>query len=353
VPGSGRSSKDANSLIAGQKDWTAVRRAYFQQVLARTKALPGVRDAAFINVLPFGDAPFAGFPISIAGKAAPSLPRFEWYVVVSPDYFGTMGIPLRSGRFFTDGDGAGSPNVAIINQTMARLCWPGANPVGKFFTTPLAKDAPFQVVGVVGDVPIFGLSSNPVPEMYYSIYQQVQNSAYLVIRTAQSPGTLAPAVRAAVRSVDELEPISSFSTMHELISRSVAQPRFRTVLLGIFAALALLLATAGIYGVISYSTAQRQHEFAVRMALGAQKKDIIRLVIRHGLSIIVVGMGVGMLGAFGLGRLLAHELYGVKPADPETLILVALLMAATALSACYIPARRATKGNPMSALKYE
>ncbi len=349
----GCSSQHTLSAAAQQEDETTVRRTYFQQMLARTKALPGVRDAAFINILPFGNAAFAGFPIRIAGKPKRSLPPFEVYVAVSPDYFRTMDIPLLSGRFFTDADGPGASNVAIINQTMARLCWPGTNPIGKLFTSPLANGKSVQVVGVVGDVRDFGLDSEPFPEMYFSIYQQVQDAAYLVMRTAQRPATLVPAVRAVASSVGQLYPLSSFDTMKELISRSSAQPRFRTALLGMFAALALLLATAGIYGVISYSTAQRRHEFAVRIALGAQRRDVTRLVVRQGLCMTLVGMGLGILGALGLGRLLAHELFAVKPTDPETFVVVALLMAGAALLACYLPARRATQVDPIGALKYE
>jgi putative ABC transport system permease protein len=331
------------------------RLAFFRESLARVQALPGVRNAAFANVLPFGGGGGVVFGLDIEGG-----PKFQWgsgasafYLVVSADYFQTMGIPLLRGRNFTEQDTKGSAPVAIVSQSLARRAWPGQSPLAKRFSFVGNPDRSFEVVGVAGDVRGFELGGQPWPEVYFSTLQQPPDVAFVVAHSTQDSSAISAALRGVIRSVDKNEPISSVSTMEQLISQSVAGPRFRTLLLGIFAGLAFLLAVVGIYGIISYSVSQRTHEFGVRMALGAERHDVVRLVVGQGMRQTLIGVAVGLLAALGLTRLLASFLYSVRPTDPVTFLVVSAVMLVVALLASYIPARRATKVDPMVALRYE
>jgi putative ABC transport system permease protein len=276
-----------------------------------------------------------------------------FYHVVSTDYFQTIGIPLLRGRIFTEQDIKGSTPVAIIGQSLARRGWPDQNPLGKRFSFVGMREQSFEVVGVVGDVLDWDLAEQPWPRMYFPILQHPQGAAFLVIHGTQNPTAITTALRGVIRSVDKNEPISSLSTMEQLISQSVTEPRFRTLLLGIFAGLAFLLAVVGIYGIVSYSVSQRTHEIGIRMALGAERDDVLGLVVGQGMALTLIGIAVGLLAAFGLTRLLSSFLYGVRPTDPVTFVVVSAVFIAVALIASYIPARRATKVDPIVALRYE
>jgi putative ABC transport system permease protein len=346
------------SLLEPKYSAPGSRPAFFQEVLSRVKALPGVRAAAFVNALPFGRAAAAAFGVDVEGGPKSQLEggpgAFAIYAVVSPEYFQTMGIPVLRGRNFTERDNNGSAPVAIIAQSLARQDWPDQNPLGKRFRIPISREQSYEVVGVVGDVQGFDLAEQPWPTMYFPIFQQTQqDAAFLVIHESQNPSVINAALPGVIRSVDKDEPISSISTMEQLVSQSVAAPRFRTLLLGIFAGLAFLLAVVGIYGIISYSVSQRTHEMGVRMALGAERHDVVRLVVGQGMRQTLIGVAVGLLAALGLTRLLSSYLYAVRPTDPVTFVVVSAVVLAVALLASYIPARRATKVDPLVALRYE
>jgi putative ABC transport system permease protein len=331
------------------------RLAFTRELLPRVQALPGVRDAAFANVLPFGQG--AGVMLGLNFGHGPKL---DWaagdgayYLVVSEGYFHTMGIPLLAGRSFTEGDAKGSAPVAIVSQSLARHGWPGQNPLGRQFSLVGGGKHSFEVVGVVGDVRAWDLGEQPLPTMYVPILQHPLDAAFLVIHGTESSHAIETSLPGVVRSVDKNEPISSIGTMEQLIAQSVAAPRFRTLLLGIFAGLAFLLAVVGIYGIISYSVSQRAHEIGIRMALGAERREVMELVLGQGLRVALIGVGIGIVAALALGRLLANYLYTVRPTDPLTLVVVTASVIAVALLASYIPARRATKVDPMVALRYE
>jgi putative ABC transport system permease protein len=329
--------------------------AFFQEVLARVKALPGVRDAAFINAPPLTPTLRAVIPLEVEGGSEPQTEAGlgAVYVVVSPGYFKTVGIPLPLGQDFTERDTKSSTSVAIISESLARRAWPNQNPLGKHFRLRFPSGQHWvQVVGVAGDVRRM-LTEQPESLMYFPIAQRPPDAAYLVAHSTQNPTVMGPALRGVVRAVDKNEPISSISTMEQFISQSVAQPRFRTLLLGIFAGLAFLLAVVGIYGIVSYSVSQRTHEIGIRMALGAERRNVLGLVVGQGMAVALMGIGVGLAAAFGLTRLLASFLYGVRPTDPITFVVVSAVFVAVALLASYVPARRATKVDPIVALRYE
>jgi putative ABC transport system permease protein len=278
---------------------------------------------------------------------------------VSADYLKTIGIPLRRGRYLNDGDNEKTMHVSVINETMARQYWPGEDAVGKRFklggpddTTPWVT-----IVGVAGDVRQMGVDEPVKAEMYLP-YQQVTDNPWfaprdLVIRTAVDPLSVAAAARTEIHQVDPDQPISNIQTMDEVLVDETASRRMGMTLLTIFASLALLLATLGIYGVLAYFVVQHTQEIGVRMALGAQRSDIVGLVVKRGMRLAVLGVVIGLGGAFALTRLMASLLYGVGTADPMTYAIIALLLTAVALLACYLPARRASKVDPMVALIYE
>ena len=330
------------------------RLAFFQEVLSRVKTLPGVRDAAITNVLPFGRGGGVMFGLNFGrGPQKWGSGDGAFYLVVSDGYFQTMGIPFLGGRNFTEGDGKGPSSVAIVSQSLARHGWPGQNPLGKHFNIVGDTKHPFEVVGVVGDVRGFDLEGQPSPQMYVPILQHPPDAAFLVIHGTQNSSAISASLRGVIRSVDKNEPIASVGTMDQLISQSVAAPRFRTSLLGIFAGLAFLLAVVGIYGIISYSVSQRAHEIGIRMALGAERREVMTLVLRQGMRLALTGVGIGMVAALGLSRLLTNYLYSVRPADPLTFVLVSVVVIAVALLASYLPARRAMMIDPLVALRYQ
>jgi putative ABC transport system permease protein len=277
--------------------------------------------------------------------------------LASEDYFQTMGIRLVRGRLFDPHDTNDAQQVAIVDETLARKYWGTEDPVGKRITFEGPDDKPRwrEVVGLVAHVRNEGLEGESRGQ-YYAPYAQATGGGqnlYVVVRTDGDPASLAPSVRGAIAGIDRDLPVFRVATMEQMVSDSLAQRRFSMLLFGIFAALALVLAVVGLYGVMSYAVAQRTHEIGLRMALGAQARDVLRMVVGQGMGLVAVGLGIGLLGALGLTRLMASLLYGVSASDPLTYAGIAILLGAVALLASYIPARRATKVDPMVALRYE
>jgi putative ABC transport system permease protein len=327
--------------------------AFVTEVLSRAKGLPGVTGAAFSNVLPVDAMGVALIGVSAEGSPARKT-EHAVYVSVSSDFFPTMGIPILEGRHFSDDDRQGATSVAIISQSLARRCWPLESAIGRRFSlSGFGPGKLYEVVGIASDARLLGLSVAPMPTMYFPFLQHPENTGYIVVRSNDAPGVLAPALRDIVQSIDKSESISSYRTMDQLLSRSVSDMRFQTALLTIFSGLALLLAIVGIYGVVSYSVSRRTHEVGIRMALGAQRRDVLRLLVGQEMALTFAGAGVGGIAAFALAHLLSGFLYGVQPADPVTFVVAPLVLVAMAFLATFIPALRATKVDPTVALRYQ
>jgi putative ABC transport system permease protein len=273
---------------------------------------------------------------------------------VMPGYFAAMNIPLQSGRVFTDRDRKGAPFAVVINRTLAREFFPNEDPIGKWLNIQWGHDDdPYEIVGVVGDVRQKAMDQDPKPGVFLSTLQEPTSPVNLVVRSQGDPAKLAKTIQAEIHALDRDLPISDVKKMEDYISESVAAPRFNTILLGGFAALALALAAVGIFGVVSYSVAQRTREMGIRRALGAETENVMRLVLAHGMRLTVIGVAIGLAGAYGLTRLMESLLFGVAPTDPETLAGVAVLLMAVAFVASYLPARRAARVDPMTALRCE
>jgi putative ABC transport system permease protein len=330
------------------RNFDAVRAdAFFDQVLERVKGLPGVRSAALIDALPFSGVQW-GTEINVEGRVQETFATHTREA--TSEYFKTMGIPLRAGRLFTDQDDSAAAPVAIINDTLARQIWPNENPIGKHIGSP---DNWVTIVGVVGAARHLRLDLPAGPETYRPLAQGRSGEMFLVLRSSDDPTHLAPAVRRRIWSIDKDQPVDDVRTMEDRIAGYAAAQRFYTLLLGIFAVLAVALAGVGIFGVISYSVSRRHHEIGIRMALGADKADILNLIVSQGFRMILTGVALGILGALALARFLVSLLYGVRPTDLLTFVVVSLILIAVGLLASYIPARRATKVDPMVALRYE
>jgi putative ABC transport system permease protein len=331
------------------------RTQVLRQVEERIKSLPGVQSAAAILSLPLGGDTFnVGRSYIREGQpATPEESRNATYLVATPDYFRTLNIPLISGRGFTDQDTEQTVKVVVVNESMARQLWPGESPVGKRITIWRDEKFPREIVGVVGDTRA-SLDTEAGSQMYVP-YAQDSNwtGMSLVIRTNTEPTSLTPGVRNEIRSVDKGIPLFNVKTMDDVLAISVGPRRTPMVLLTAFAGIALLLAMIGIYGVTSYHVTQRTQEIGIRMALGAQMRDVLKLILRGGMILALIGIAVGLAGAFALTRLLDSLLFGVKPTDVVTFIVVSLCLLVTALLACYLPARKATKVDPLKALRYE
>ena len=331
------------------------RAAFFQEVVRRVQPLPGVQSVGVGNNLPFtydGDS----MPIGVEGLPDPPPDQRPDVVlrVVGPGYFRTMQIPLVKGRDFTEDDRDDAARVVVISEKTAARYWPGQDPIGKRIKPgSLSEDSPWRtVVGVVKDVRQNDFVAQPKAQMYWS-YHQVRDFPpnALVIRTKVAPLSLSAPVRDAIWSVDKDQPVSEIRAMSEIVSQAVARQRFSMLLLGLFAGLALLLAAVGIYGVMSYSVTQRRREIGIRMALGAQKSDVLGMILRQGLRLAVIGVAIGIAGALGLTRLMASLLFGVSATDPATFAAITIILAAVALLASYIPALRSMKVDPVIALR--
>jgi putative ABC transport system permease protein len=329
---------------------------FYTRLLEGAQALPGVRAAALSNSLPPDRTDFSdGFGIEGRPAVPNQPPQIAYVIRVSPDYFRALGIALRDGRYFTATDTDAAPRVALINETLQRRFFPGENPIGKRLNTGSEQRPVWnEIVGVVGDVKYNGLATEIQPAFYQPLAQAQSSGISLIMKTEiPDPSSLTAATRNIVRSVDSEVPLAYIGTMEQRLDTATAQPRFRAKLIALFAALALILACVGIYGVISYSVAQRTHEIGVRLALGAQSRDVLRLVAHQGLKLIFAGVGCGLLASLALTRLMQELLFGVSATDPWTFAAVAALLVSIALLACWIPARRATKVDPMIALRCE
>jgi putative ABC transport system permease protein len=321
---------------------------FFRPLIEKVGALPGVVSAGFTSHLPMGgEDSRSGLGVEGYERTSDEPVRAHWRVVAF-DYFGTLRIRLREGRFPTEQEAETRASVAIINQTAAARYWRGQNPIGRRLRllTPEWR----EIIGVVEDVRHWGPSSTVNPEVYLP---GVRNPAYLVVRTALDPADLTSAVRREIRQLAPQIPLPAASTMEEVRDRAVASPRFNMILLGIFASVALVLAVVGVYGVMSYTVAQSNADIGLRMAMGAQRHDVVGLFVREGLILTVLGLAVGMGGAFALTRLMKTLLFGVTPTDPSTFAAIAVVMGLVALAASYVPARRAASVDPLTALKHE
>jgi putative ABC transport system permease protein len=333
---------------------------FYQQVLDRVENLPGVVSAGYSTSVPLSwKGGTSGFYPDGLRDPIPGMAYDANHRQVSPDYLQTMKVPLRQGRYFNKGDNEHSMPVAIINETMARQYWPGENALGRRFRIGGPNEpAPWtQIVGIVADVRQMGLDEPVKAEMYVP-YRQITDwpgfrPRDLALRTTGDTANLVSSVRQAIREVDPDQPVSNVATMAELLGEEAAQRRMGMIMLAGFAALALLLASLGIYGVLAYFVSQHTNEIGVRLALGATPRNILFLVLKKGMGLTLIGVAIGIAAAFGLTRLMSSLLFGVKASDPLTFVAVPLLLGVVALLACAIPARRATKVDPMVALRYE
>ncbi len=342
-------------------DATRVR-SFYRRVLDKIGTMPGVRSASVSMSLPLQGGSF-GMPFQIASHAqvpiseAPGVP----YEMVSSDFFRTFGIALRKGRLFTERDDENAPRVAVVNETFVKQFLPKEEPLGQRLLVEelisgkrqLGPPLAWEIVGVIGDTKFDGLNDSGAPVIYVPIMQCTWPGGALALRTAVEPKSVAQAARSAIAEIDKDLPITGVRTMDEIVVESMSESRTQTWLIGAFAVVALALAALGIYGVMSYSVAQATHDMGVRMALGARQLDVLKLVLGKGILLTAAGLAVGLGSAFALTRLLSSLLYGVKASDPLTFLVVGVLLGAVAFFACYVPAHRATKINPIEALRYE
>jgi putative ABC transport system permease protein len=331
---------------------------FWQQVLDRVHTIPGVETVAVGTNIPLtndhnrSDITIDGLPSPPSGDS----PHPDWHVI-SSGYTTVLGVPLLRGRLFTDADNETSPPVALINARMAQRFWSNGDPIGHRFTWGHPENNKetkwITIVGVLGDTKLYGLGNPSRLEVYLPFGQKLANDMNLVVRSAADPALLTSAIQESVAAVDKDQPIFGITTMKEVVDNSESTRRVTLVLLALFSALALVLAAIGVYGVIAYSVQRRTQEVGIRVAFGAQKIDILRLVLKEGIRLTLLGVAIGIVAALGLTRLMSALLFGVSPTDPLTFLGVAALLTLVSLAACYIPARRATRVDPMIALRYE
>jgi putative ABC transport system permease protein len=347
------------SLSVAKYSDRAKKMAFYDQVLERLRAIPGARSAALVMNLPLsGSNMNRGFQVEGRPEPKPDENISVDYQVISPGYFSTMEIPLLRGRAFTDADNEGAPRVAIVNEVMARKYFPGEDPLGKriAFGDTSKEESWRTIVGIAGDVRHASVDEPPFPGAYTPYRQDRESWARmgLLVRAEEGDASnLATALRKEVMAVDPQQAVSNVQTMEQLMAASITRPRFVMLLLGLLSAIALALSAVGIYGLMAYSIIERTHEIGIRMALGAQARDVLRMVVAQGLKLIVTGLLIGVIGALLLTRLMKSLLFGVSAVDPVTFCAVSVLLTVVALLACYIPARRATRVDPMEALRYE
>jgi len=329
---------------------------FYNQVVQRVSAVPGVQDAGLINTLPLDKGPTTGFRVDGRPVETPDKWPSANYRSVSPNYFRAMGIPVLQGRAYTDRDTTDMPLVMIVNQKLADEEFAGENPIGKritFGNTNNNQPVWFEIVGVVANVRSLELREEPAAELYFASLQDYWPAMSLVVRSNADLPSLSASVRQIVNEIDKSVPVSNVQMMDHVVSASITQPRFNLFLLGLFSTVAMLLSAAGIYGVTAYTVTQRTHELGIRIALGAQVSDVLKMILGQGMAVIGIGLAIGLAAAFGLVRLLRTFLFGVGEKDPFTFVVITLLLLFVALLACYIPARRATKVDPLEALRYE
>ena len=343
-----------NLPIAKYKQETE-RAAFYSDLVQRVKVLPGVQSAAVVNYIPLGGANSSDdFLVEGAPEPKAGQENEGRYRVCSPGYFQTMGISILKGRSFTDQDKAGSLPVVIVNETLARKYWPSGDALGKRirFYGPLERAPWMEIVGIVQDVK-HELNSPVTPEYYLPHAQDSWNAMVLVARTTVDPGSMAAPIRQQVLAIDKEQPVFDVKTMQEVRATSISVYSIGSVTMTIFAIVALLLAAVGIYGVMAFAVSQRIQEIGIRMALGARALDVLKLILRNGMFLAVLGTAIGLGGAFALTRFMSSLLFGVSPTDIATFALVTSGLLLVALFACYLPARRATKVDPLVALRYE
>ncbi|MCI0487742.1 MAG: ADOP family duplicated permease, partial [Blastocatellia bacterium] len=333
---------------------SASQERFFDDLLARIKEMPGVEGAAIASEVPPDTGLMMG-QFEIEGRTLGDGERPEFFAgsYFGTDYFRLMGIPVLEGRAFTDQDDAQSPNVVIINEKVARRFWPDESAVGKHFRLD-PKSEWTTVIGVVGDVKVGPLENDRFSlQTYYPFKRTPIPAVHIVVRSKLDPARLIPNLKASVWSLDRDLPVKGMETVEEKFAASLSRQRFNTLLLIVFACVAMLLSAVGIYGVMSYTVAQRTREIGIRMALGAQHTAVLKLIVKQGMTLALVGVAIGLLAAFALTRLMESLLFGVSATDPSTFAAIALLLIVVAMAACYVPARRATKVDPMVALRYE
>jgi predicted permease len=324
--------------------------SFYRELIGRLAALPGVQGAAATSDLPWtGYDENTSFGIEGRQFSDDEYPSAQYHFA-TPDYFRTLGIPLLAGRFFSEADDADAPRVIVINKSMADRYWPDADAVGK--RVRLWGETR-MIAGIVGDLKDSPGELRAKPGFFFPVNQQAQRGLVLVVRTERDPMSLLAAMRTEIAALDKELPLSDVRTLEQIASAAVARTRFTMLLLAVFAGVALLLAAVGIYGVVSYSVTQRTHEIGIRVALGAQRRDVIGLVARQGMTLVVAGMGAGLAAALVLTRVMSSLLFGVSAADPITFAGIAVLLMGVALGACFVPARRAMKMDPMVALRHE
>ncbi|MCI0336960.1 MAG: ABC transporter permease, partial [Acidobacteria bacterium] len=331
------------------------RTSFFEQAIQRIETLPGVQSVSAVNHLPF-DGPGMNTFFMIEGRHSPDAidkPRAD-VRTVSSNYFRTMKIQLRVGRDFTQRDVTDDDaRVVIINETMARRFWPNENPLGKWIRINRPDYPPDEIVGVVKDVKNSDFETEAMPTVYWPHHRWPSPFATVLVRATVDPMSLNAAVTREIRALDPEQSIADVRTMEQVLLSTVAQPRFNTLLLTLFAVVALVLAAMGIYGMMSFAITQRKHEIGIRMALGAQTRDVLKLVMMQGMTLTLIGIGIGLSASYALTRVLTGLLFGVRPTDPATFVGVTSLLVAVASLACYIPARRATRMDPTLTLRSE
>jgi putative ABC transport system permease protein len=335
--------KNANEAVAG-----------LTEMLDRIQRIPGVAAAGSIHYLPLtGLGAGTGFWLDGKPIPKPGTEPSTLVSIVTPGYFSAMGVPVERGRVFDNGDVAGKPQVTVISQALAKEYFPNTNPIGQRLFVEWGRQTPYEIIGVVADVRHQGLDKPAFPALYFPYTQEPNTLATIVIRTGTDPLSLARSVQDRIHSFDKDQAVADIQTMDRTVSQSVSRPRFQSVLVSSFAGLALLLASIGIFGVMSYSVAQRTHEIGIRMALGAEKNQVVKLVVGQAIVIALLGVAGGLTGAFALTRYLHSLLFHVSTVDPLTFIALPLLLCMVAVAASYIPAWRASNVDPISALRYE